>query len=323
MKKPFLRQVGLAALLVISATLCAAQTLPQTVRIYVGSSPGGTLDVLARLVGDRLGKQLNTTFVVENVPGAGGAIAQGKVAGSPPDGSTILMSSNNDVLVDAMAGTQKVQQTLSAVGGIAAVPFVLVGRPNLQAATTDDLVRLGREPGANLTVGGAGAGTYAHLAVKVVRRAAGVQMTYAPYKGGSQALADLLGGHIDLAMVGLTTVMQQLKAGSLRAYGLFSAKRSPLAAEVPTLLESTSLKSMKPFSDAWIGLMVPAKTSPEIQRIFSTALSKVVAAEDVQQSIRQAGAVPAPVSAEEMQRVVRSDTAAFTAIVKAANIKPE
>lgn len=322
---------ALKRMLQVAAVLCAtlgawqaqAQALPQTTRIYVGSPPGGTNDVLARLVADRLGKQLNTTIVIENLSGAGGVIAQNKVASSPADGSTILLASTNDVLADAVAGTQKVQQGLTAVGGIAAVPFVLVGRPTLQAANLDELARLARQPGSKLTIGGAGAGTYAHLAAELVQREIDVRMVYAPYKGAAPALTDLMGGHIDLAMVGLTSVLPHLKAGSVRVYGLFSTKRSALAPEVPTLLESTALKSMKPFADAWIGLLMPVKTAPDIQRAFAAALTKVVATDEVRQQIRQVGADPAPMALEEMQRIIASDTVAFTALVKAANIKPE
>ena len=310
--------LGVAGLVAVNAH---GQSYPTSIKLTVGSPPGGANDVMARIVAEHLGKQLGTTFVVDTAPGAGGLIAQNKVVAAPADGSVMLLGSVNDVLTDVISKNNKIESALSPIGTIASVPFVLVGRPTLPA-TMDELARMTRQ-GTRLTIGGAGAGTYAHVAAELIRRDLNANLVYVPYKGSSNALTDLIGGHLDLAMMGLPTAMPHLKSGTMRIYGVFSTRRNPLAPDLPTLVESDALKSMKPFSEPWVGLLVPAKVPHELQAKLAAALNKVAASEEMQLQIRKAGGAPVLMTPQEMQRTIKSDIAVFSAIVKAADIRAE
>lgn len=314
---------GAACLCALNAAAGAAQTLAPTIKILVGYLPGAATDIMARIVAERLGAVLGTSVVVENIPGASGGIALNRAISGPSNGSVILLANVNDALADVHAGTHKVDQQLSMLGGIATLPFVLVGRPSLRASGLDELLREGRESGRQFTVGASGTGTFTHLAAELLRRDLGLSMTYVPYKGASNIMTDLLGGHLDLAMVGLPSVIPHLRAETLRVYGIFSDQRSPLAPEVPALTEAAAARSMKPFAGSWVGLAVSAATATELQQRLSAALARVVASEEVQQQIRQAGAVPLTAGPADLQRIIHNDRAAFAALVREANIKAE
>lgn len=292
-----------------------AQELPTTYRFISSNPAGGANDILTRIVAYTMQTELKVTTVVENISGASGIIGQDKVAASKPDGSTLMVAGANHLLLDVVNRTDKMHQ-FAGLTGFAGIPLVLVGRPTLEPKTTDELVAFLRKPGARLTIAGGGTGTLPHMGAALLQQRVGGSLAYVPYRGAPNMLPDLIGGHVDLAVLVLPAALSSIKSGSVRAYGLFSATRLEAAPEIPLLRDSKALAGMDPL-ESWLAVYVPAATPPALRQKLGTSLGVLLQKPEAVAAITKAGAIPRIMDAPAVVRQMDTDAKLFRRLIDA------
>lgn len=318
-----LRVLAAAALVAVApAALHAAEPFPgKQIRFVVPYPPGGPLDTVARLLGQKVSASVKHPVVIDNVPGAGGNIGAGTVARAAPDGYTILMGA---VATHAINPTlyptipYNAQKDFVAVTQVASTPNVLVVNPALEAATVAEFVKLAKSRPGKLNFGSGSTGSAGHLAGELFKSMAGVDMAHIPYKGAAAAMQDLIGGRVDLMFDNFASSAAQVKAGRVRALAVTTAKRSALAPELPTIAES----GLPGFDvSTWFGIFVPAGTPrPVVDRLHDEFV-KALAAPDVREKMLNLGAEPVGNTPEEFAAYVRSEAAKYAKLVKASGAK--
>jgi tripartite-type tricarboxylate transporter receptor subunit TctC len=311
------------ALAASSAFPSYAQTYPNgTVKIIVPFSPGGGVDSVARVLAQYLPSKINGTFIVENKPGAAGNIAHAFVAKAPADGLTLLVTSNAMVINHAI--DPKVQ--FHAINGFAPIalisssPVSLVGRPGLPFKTLPELLAYAKANPDKLSYGSCGNGGPHHIAAELLKKSAGVQILHIPYKGCSVAVADVLGGQVDLASVSANNVISHIRSGRLIPYAVTTAKRSPLMPNVPTVQEA----GIRDYDlDGWYGLLAPAGTPKEIVMKLNTAINQLLQQPEFKEAMAKNFMDIHGGSPEHFAGVLKSDLARFSAIATSANIRPD
>jgi tripartite-type tricarboxylate transporter receptor subunit TctC len=234
----FRRPALIAAGGVVMASAAFAQDFPaRPLRLVVPYAAGGSTDVLARMVGQRLTAELAQPVVIDNRTGAGTLIATEIVAHAAPDGYTLLMATPPLAVAPALYGQLRfdVARDFAAVTNIAATSNVLVVHPAVPAQTVKELVALAKANPGKYTFGSSGVGGASHLAVELFNHLAGIELVHVPYKGGALAVTDLIGGRLTLMFANLTTVQQHIKAGKVRALAIGTAQRSLVMPELPTV----------------------------------------------------------------------------------------
>jgi tripartite-type tricarboxylate transporter receptor subunit TctC len=288
------------------------------VRIVVPVPPGGSTDRAARMLGTRLAAEFGQQFVIDNRPGASGMIGAEIVARASPDGHTVAVVpatfAINAVLYklpyDPVTG-------IAPISRIIAGPLVLTVQPSVRAVTLKEFVELARaKPGA-LTFGSSGAGSNLHLAGELFKQMAKVQMVHVPYKGEGPALVDLLGGQIQLMFPGAGTVLPHIKAGKLRGLAVTSEQRSPALPDLPAINEMFSGYA----AGFWNGMWAPAGTPRDVVLKLNQAIARFLKQPDAQEWLRSEGGEPAHSTPEEFARVIASEIATWSKVVKAGNIK--
>ena len=308
------------ALLAIAWSLHAhAQPLPESYRFISGNPAGGTNDIITRIVASTVAGELKAATVVENVSGASGYIAQAKLVNSPPDGATLMVAGANQVLLDVVNGTNKMRE-LAGLTGVAGIPLVLVGRSTLEPRSVDELVAFMRKSDARLAVGGGGTGTMPHMAVALLQQRAGATLSYVPYRGAPSMLPDLMGGHIDLAVLVLPAALSSIKDGSVRAYGLFSSARVAVAPDVPLLNESKALKGMKPL-ESWLAVYVSARTPHPLREKMGASLGSILQKPEVRSAIAKVGATPLAMDASAVSRTMEADANLYRKLIDSNSLK--
>jgi tripartite-type tricarboxylate transporter receptor subunit TctC len=290
-------------------------------RFIVPFPAGGSTDVGARLIADYLSRSLHQQFFVENRSGANGTIAVDLVAKSPPDGYTILIGT------DAVASNPYVYnlsfdpvRELAPIIQISRQPIVLAAHPSLGVATLAELIALAkRQPGLRYATG-SGLGSPQHMAVQWLGKLAGVTFEQVPYRGGGQAINDLLGAHVLLGSLGSTPLIPHYKAGTLRLLAQTTATRSPGLPDVPTF-EEAGVKGL--VLDQWLGAFAPAGTPGEIVTLLNGEIGKALADPAVRKSLLDSAQEPVGGSAAQFTQVVGEASAKFARLVKELNIKAE
>lgn len=318
-----LRVLAAAALVAVApVALHAAEPFPgKQIRFVVPYPPGGPLDTVARLLGQKVSASVKHPVVIDNVPGAGGNIGAGTVARAAPDGYTILMGA---VATHAINPTlyptipYNAEKDFVAVTQVASTPNVLVVNPSLEAATVAEFVKLAKSRPGKLNFGSGSTGSAGHLAGELFKSMAGVDMAHIPYKGAAAAMQDLIGGRVDLMFDNFASSAAQVKAGRVRALAVTTAKRSALAPELPTIAES----GLPGFDvSTWFGIFVPAGTPrPVVDRLHDEFV-KALAAPDVREKMLNLGAEPVGNTPEEFAAYVRSEAAKYAKLVKASGAK--
>lgn len=311
-----------ALILSIAAGGAAAQAYPaKPVRLLVPFAPGGTTDVLARLLGQRLSEGLGQQFVVENRPGAGGNIGTELAARAPADGYTLVMSFDGTMAINPSVYRKlpfDPQRDLAPVANVAQVPLLIVVHPALAAASIAEFVALAKANPARINYSSAGHGSTGHLTGELFSRRAGIQMVHVSYKGGGQAVQDLLGGQIQMLVTALPTVEGHLKAGKLRALGFTSVRRVPGAPDVPTLSES-GYPGLEVLS--WYGLLAPADTPQDVVRRLNAEVNAVLRTPDMRMRLAALGAEPTGGTPEQFAETIRADAARWAKVVADAAIR--
>lgn len=308
--------------LICAVTICmsgAAQQSPSTVRFLVGNIAGGTNDILTRVVATAFSNELKVTTVVENISGASGQIAATKLLSMRADGSSMLMAGANQVLIDVINNTEKMKE-LAPVMAVANTPLVLVGRNTLAAKNADELITLIRKPGTRLTIAGGGPGTTPHMAAAMLQQQTKGNLPYVPYRGAPQILPDVMGGHVDLAVLVLSAAIGNIRDGGVRAYGLFSRVPSSAAPEIPLLPEMPELKGLEPI-EIWFGLYAHGKTPQAVRDKMAASTMALLKSDAARQAIVKAGATPMGLDPAATTRLMEQDAALYRRLIKSNNLK--
>jgi tripartite-type tricarboxylate transporter receptor subunit TctC len=311
---------ALIAAAALIAPLADAQSWPtKPVTLVVPYPPGGSADILARLVGQKLGEQLGQPIVVENKAGAGTAIGTKAVAAAAHDGYTLLMGTVSSQAINP-AMTKLSYDPLKdfiAVSPVAAIPFVLVANPGEAANNVADVIAMARSSPGKIAYASAGLGTSNHLAGALLASAAKVDLLHVPYKGSAPALNDVLGGRVPLMFDLLPTSLPMLRAGKLKPLAVTSRARSPLLPDVPTVIES----GVPDYEvTAWFGVFAPAGTPPPVVARLNAAMTSVLQNADMQKRLRELGAEPETASPEAYGRYVRNEAQKWAGVVHTAGV---
>ena len=313
------RALAALAVLIGLAPAVHAQDWPnRPVRLIVPFAAGGSTDVAARLVAEYLTRSLGQQVFVENRTGANGNIGIEATAKSPPDGYTILIAP------DAITSNPHVYKVnydalkdLTPVIQLSRQPIVLAVHPSLGVSTLAELIALvKREPGLRYGTG-SGAGSGQHMVTQWFAQLAGIDLEQVPYRGGGQAINDLIAGHVKLGTLGSTPLVPHYKAGTLRLLAQTTAARSQSLPDVPTFQEA----GIKLVLDQWLGVFVPAGTPPAIAARLNAEIGKALAEAAIKQNLTQSAQEPIGGSAEQFARLVQEDFEKYARLVKELNIK--
>jgi tripartite-type tricarboxylate transporter receptor subunit TctC len=319
------RKPGGAALALIalaSAGGASAQTWPaKPVRIVVPFTPGGGLDIQARLFGKKFYETLGQTFVIENRTGAGGLIGAEAVARAAPDGYTVLFSSASlavNVSLYKKLAFDPVKD-FDPVSWVSSVPLVLVVHPSVPVKNVPELVALAKKRAGQFNASSNGVGTTSHLSIEMLKQYAGVAVTHVPYKGGGPATTAVLSGEVDIAFVPVLSAQPFMKSGKVKVLAVTTAKRSSILPDVPTM------KSFYPEfeSDNWYAFFVPAGTPQDIVAKLNAEILKALKAPDVIDYLSHDGADPVGSTPAELAANYRREIVKYAKLIKAANIQPE
>ena len=303
-----------------NAKLATAQSWPsKTITLVAAQAPGGSTDILARAIAERLGPRLGQTVVVENRVGAGGNIGTGQVANATPDGHTLLIGYVGTFAINpslyASIPFDPVESFTNIVG-IADVPLVLVVRADAPAKTLDELVALARTK--QLTFGSAGNGTMNHMAGELLNQHAKIKITHIPYRGVAASVTDLIGGTVDMAFASIPSIVQHVKGGRLRALAVTSPARSRTLADVPTMLES---KTGAISVSTWYSIIGPKGIPPAVVSRIQGEVVKIIDTPEMRERLDAIGAVPWTLGPEQLLATIKQDIARWTPIVKASGAK--
>ncbi len=318
----FAAAAGIAALALAVAAGAQAPAYPtKPVRIVVPFPAGGATDILARAVAQKLTENWGQTFVVDNRPGAGGNIGSELVAKAAPDGYTLEMGTVGTHAINASLYAKMPYdhvKDFAPVILVAGVPNVLVVNPAVPANSVQELIAYAKANPGKLNFASSGSGTSIHLSGELFKVMAGVQMTHIPYKGSAPALADLLGGQVQLMFDNLPPSLPQIKAGKLRALAVTSTARAPALPDTPTIAES-GLPGFE--ASSWFGLLAPAGTPPAIIAKLNAEIAKWLATPEAREQLAAIGANIAAGTPEDFARHIQAETAKWAKVVKESGAK--
>ena len=313
----------LVALLCIALPLAAAaqDRFPsKTVRIIVPFAPGGSTDIFARYIADKLTVSLGQAVVVDNRAGAAGNIGGEAVARAAPDGYTLLMATTgvmaiNNALYQSMAFDAA--KDFEPVIFVASITNVLAVPPELAANSVRELIALAKDKPGALSFASSGAGSSTHLSAELFKSMAGVDVLHVPYKGSAQALTDLMAGRVSMIFDNMPSSLPFIKAGKLRALGVTGSKRSPALPDVPTIAES-GVPGYESLS--WSGIAVPAATPREIILRLNREIAAVLMMPDIREKFAQAGADPIGGSPQQFAEHIRGEREKWSKLIRERGI---
>lgn len=306
------------------AAQAGAETYPsKNIRIVVPYTPGGTSDILARAIGQKLNEAWGQPVIVDNRPGANGNIGSNLVAKSSADGHTLLLT---DILALCISASVFPDlpfdpgKDFAPVTMISYSPHVLGVHPSVPAKTVKELIDLAKSKPGKLNFATAGAGSAPHLAGVEFALRTGVQWTYIHYKGGSQAVADVVAGHADALFNGMLPTYPHVRSGRLRALAVTSPKRAPAAPDIPTVAES-GLPGFE--TGSWQGILAPAGTPLEVVRKLNTEIRRILALPDIQAQLSAQGTEVRAETPESLGKFMRAEIARWADVVKRSGVKIE
>lgn len=327
MSRPHDPSINRRQILTLTAMTLAVPTWAQTgypskpITMLVPFPAGGTTDILGRLVGRHLATRLGGTVVVENKPGAGGAVGSALVAKAAGDGHTLLMGT---------IGTHAINQYLykklaydpfkdfAPISLVAMVPNVLVVNASSPIKTVKDLIAAAKANPGKLSYASAGNGTSIHLCGAMFEQMAQVSMAHVPYRGSAPAITDLLGGQTTCMFDNLPSAMPHIKSGALRAVAVTTAKRSAALPDVPTIAEAGVAGYD---ASSWFGIWAPASTSASLVSRLNEEIRQILAQPDVRQTLKEQGAEAAPDSPSQFAAFIQAEAAKWAKVVKTANVQ--
>ena len=316
-----LASLGLAVLL-CAAMGSRAEYPDKPVRMIVPFTPAGATDLLARLVGEQLGKRLNKPVLIDNRPGAGANVGAEIAAHSPADGYTLLMGPASVYAISATLYPKlgyDLVKDLVPVSLIANVPHVLLVNKDLAAKSVPELIALAKKQNGGLNIASQGSGTVSHLEAELLKSMAGVDMTHVPYRGSAPALLDLMGGRVQVMFDSIASALPHIRAGKLRAIAVAAATRSPLLPDLPTVAESLPGYS----AHSWLGIFVPAGTPKPIVDRLQRDLAAVIEDPRARARLVKAGFEPKSSTPEAFAKLVAEEMAKWAPIVKMSGATPD
>jgi tripartite-type tricarboxylate transporter receptor subunit TctC len=311
------------ALLAVATMTNAASTYPtKPIRVIVPQSAGGSTDLAARVVTQRLSDMLGEPVIVDNRPGAGSLNGTETVAKAPADGYTLLAVAASFSINPSLHEKLPFDPVLdfSPITRFAALPHILVVHPTLQAKTVKELIALAKAKPGELNYASSGVATSTHLAAELFRTMTGTDMVQVPFKGGAPGMVGLLSGQVQLYFATISTALPHVKSGKLRALAVTSAKRSVVAPELPTIAEA----GVPGYEHAsWVGLLAPSKTpAPVITKLHETSV-KVVNMPEVKSLLLKEGLETVGDTPQEFSALIKREVSKWRQVVKAAGIKPQ
>ncbi|WP_420998140.1 Bug family tripartite tricarboxylate transporter substrate binding protein [Cupriavidus sp. 30B13] len=307
--------------LAVAAAPAAAAGYPERpITIVVPYAAGGSNDLVARVLGQRLGQDLGVSVVVDNAPGASGTIGAIKTINAPADGYTLLLGSNSEISIAKLTNPKiryDGQRDLVPLRMVGSQPMVLVSGAQSGIQGIDGFLALARSQ-KPVNYGTSGIGTPLHLSGELIRSASKVNMTHVPYKGGAPAIADLMANQIELGVLVLSTALPQIKSGKLQAIGVTSASRSHAAPNIPALAENKAMAGID--MRLWFGLFAPANTPKAVTDKLSEALARAIAAPEVKNKLSEAGVDIDAKDATTFRAFIGKETEAYRKIVHDADI---
>ena len=323
------RNCAAAAAVALAAASGAAHSQDgypsKPIRIIVPYTAGGGVDTIARLIGDKMGKSLGQTVIVDNKPGASGMIGATAVAKAPPDGYTLLLSAAGEIAVNPSLYKGKMQydaqKDLAPISAVVRIPNVLVVNPDVPAKTTAELVAYAKANPGKLSYSSSGVGNPQHLNGELFNAMAGVQTSHVPYKGAAQQLTDVTAKHVSMTFTSVAAALPFIKNGQIRPIAVTSAKRVPSLPDVPTLSEFKPLANYELIN--WFGFFAPAKTPQPIIAKLHAALTDALRDPEIVKKLELQGAEPALMTPEQFAQFIGAETAKFTKIVTDAKVTVE
>jgi len=301
----------------ISAAACTAMA-NTPVRVLVGFSPGGTTDIIARLVAEGMSRQMDNDVIVENRPGASGNIAAAQVAEAAGDGHTMLFAPSSHATNATLYNTRfDTEKDFAAVGLVASTPYVLVVHPSLPVHTTADLIAYLKKHPGEVAYASASPGTAQHLAGEMFKRLAGVNMLHVPYKGSAAAFPDLAAGRTPVMFDNIAVVLPHIKSGAVRAIAVTSTSRSPLLPDVPTISES-GIPNFQ--MSGWFALLVPRSTPEKAISKLNRALNATISDPKFRNKLQELGAEVLTTSPSESDTFIHDEIVKWRGVINDAGI---
>jgi len=322
------RSLRVALTIALTLGLAAGTARGQTssypnrpIKMLVGFAAGGGTDVAARIMAQKMAEILGQTILVENRTGASGLIAAQDLAKSDPDGYTIMMGSQTTCAVAPALYHKVTVDPVKDFAGVAltgASPLVLVVNPSFAAHSVADVIAMAKANPGKINFGTGGVGTTPHMTAELFQYNAGIKMVHVAYRGEAGAINDLLAGQIPLMFANLSAVMGNVKAGTLRALAVTSAKRSPSAPDIPTVAE-TALPGFE--AETWFGIVAPAGTPHDILEKLYTAARQADEREDTKQRFAELGMTARSSSPEELDAYIKSEIVKWSKVINEANVQ--
>jgi tripartite-type tricarboxylate transporter receptor subunit TctC len=312
-------KLALAAVLVLAASTAAAETYPdRPVTMIVPYAAGGSSDILARLIGERMGKTLGQQIVVDDRAGAGSRIGIEIVAHAAPDGYTLLHADMPHTIVPAIQKGVRYDpvRDFTPIGLIGTASMVFFVNPAVPAATIQDFVALAKADPGKITVASGGIGSTTHLTAELFQAKTGTRLTHVPYRGAGPAMSDLMAGHVQTGFTTLATASAALESGAVRALAIASDKRLASRPAIPTLREA----GIDLVVEHWWGVLAPAGLPPAIAARLTSELQAVLDTPDFAARLQPLGVAPAHATPEQFRALIAADTARWADIVKAVGI---
>ena len=321
-RRRFLHWAAGAAVLPTMPRAGRAETYPsRPVRIIVPVPAGGALDIIARLMGQRLTEHLGQPFLIENRPGAGTNIGIEAAVRAPADGYTLLVIPGS-VTVNATLNTKlpfKFIDDIIPIAMVSQLPLVMETNLEVPAKTVAEFIAYAKANPGKVSMASSGIGTPQHITGELFKLTTGVEMLHVPYRGGAPALTDLLGGQVQVMFSPLPESISTIKAGKLRALAVTTSARVAALPDVPTVAETlTDFEST-----TWQGIGAPAKTPPEIVATLNKEINAALADPKIKERLADLGGMPAPMSSADFKKMIVAETGKWAKVIKEANIKSE
>ena len=316
-----------AASLTLTIPALAQSTYPtKPIRLVVPFTPGGVTDTSGRLIAEQLSKRLGQQVIIDNRPGASGNIGTQQVAAAEPDGYTLVLGFDGTLVINPHVFEKvpfNTTRDFAPVGKIGDAILILVAHPAVAATTLKEVVALSKSLAGGLSYGTSGTGGTPHIAGELLKLRTGANLVHVPYKGGGQAMTDVLGGTIPLVYTAVAGAHSHVKSGKLRAIAVSSAQRSRSLPDVPTFIES-GISGTGDFEiNSWVGLLAPAKTPKAIIDKLNTELNAVLNDTEVREKLNTLGISATPGTTDQFGEEIKRDLARYGQVVRSAGIKAD
>ncbi len=320
----------LSALSIATGLIATTQTFAQefptkTITIVVPFSAGGGVDTIARLLAEKLRGSLKQNVIVDNKAGGSGMIGASAVVKAAPDGYTLLLGSAGETSINAFVYKNKMQynpeKDLAPITLVTRIPNVLVVNPSLAVKNIEELVAYGKKNPGKLAYSTSGVGNPQHLNGELLEELAGIHMVHIPYKGASGQLIDVVSGNVDMTFVSYSAAKGFIKDGKVKAIAVTSAKRTSFAPEIPAIAEYKPLAKYK--LENWFGLFAPAGTPEAVIQKLNSAVTQAIKDPDLSKRLQDQGGEPAPLSVQQFNDFIKTESIQFQRIVDMAKITAE